>query len=434
MTAASPVRKMTCAGADMVWSMVGLRPDQSRLEEASCVMRMRWLRVAGAHHEGTLMKTARYRVTRRRSVFFLLLLALLLSGLTAVGARPASAGTSAPSWWHGTTCDTYNYPGSYALGASFDGVQACGPGPTQGGTDHLVNFGVGTGEYEWECVELSMRYMYLVYGIAPYYLPNGAQDIVSAYSGSVLKKVSNASGSGVVPSPGDILAFAASATHPVSGHTAVVTAVSVDSSGNGTVTYMQQNASANGWGSVQVTDYLLGDSITGWLHNPNGNPQPPPSISQAAQSTTMQGDFNGDGHTDIAVFYNYPDEQTGLWVFWGNGSGGFSGPTLAWESGTNAWDATAIKAVVADFNGDGRADIAVFYNYGNATTALFMFYSQGTTFSSPVEVWGSGTGNWDWNAMQAVAGDFTGSGKADIAVMYTYPGNLTTIAVLRFSQ
>jgi hypothetical protein len=32
---------------------------------------------------------------------------------------------------------------------------------------------------------------------------------------------------------------------------------------------MQQNASSNGWGSVSATSNTLGDSISGWLHNPN---------------------------------------------------------------------------------------------------------------------------------------------------------------------
>jgi hypothetical protein len=92
-----------------------------------------------------------------------------------------------------------------------------------------------------------------------------------------------------VPSPGDILSFAGSTNHPVYGHTAVVTAVSVDANGNGTVTYMQQNASSNGWGSVTVSGKTLGDSISGWLHQPS-------TLNSNAHS--MSGDFNGDGYSD----------------------------------------------------------------------------------------------------------------------------------------
>src|ERR1700691_4244807 len=97
---------------------------------------------------------------RRTSLILALLLVLMSAALVSAGVRPALASTPAPNWWNGTTCDQGNYPGSYALGASYNGVQACGAGPEQGGTDHLVHFtnssggDVGAGEYEWECVEL----------------------------------------------------------------------------------------------------------------------------------------------------------------------------------------------------------------------------------------------------------------------------------------
>jgi hypothetical protein len=194
------------------------------------------------------------------------LLALVASlSVMVVGSSPAAATASAPAWWNGTVCDTGNYPGSSALAASYNGVQACGPGPMQGGSDHIVRFYTGAwGEYEWECVELVMRYMYLVYGVVPYSAPGG-KDVVNNYPGTYLSKVTN---NGVsVPSPGDILSMDYGGTS--FGHTAVVTAVSVNGSGTGTVTTMQQNvASNNGWGSISVTNKVLAGSVTGWLHAP----------------------------------------------------------------------------------------------------------------------------------------------------------------------
>src|SRR5690348_14727713 len=78
---------------------------------------------------------------------------------TRAHARLTSAAVGTPSWWDGT-CDAGANPGSHPLGASFQGVSACGPGPVQGGHDRLVRFFPGAwGEYEWECVELAMRYM-----------------------------------------------------------------------------------------------------------------------------------------------------------------------------------------------------------------------------------------------------------------------------------
>jgi hypothetical protein len=167
-----------------------------------------------------------------------------------------------PSWWSGN-CDVNNHPGSYLLGASYNGVQACGPGPLQGGYDHLVHFYSGAwGEYEWECVELVTRYMYLVYGVNPY-SANG-NTVVSNYPGSLLAKVSNNGTS--LPASGDIVSEAGTSGNP-NGHTGVVTAVNV-TNGTGTVTIMEENASSTGWGSIPVSGGVLGGGVTGWLHHP----------------------------------------------------------------------------------------------------------------------------------------------------------------------
>jgi hypothetical protein len=184
---------------------------------------------------------------------------VIYSGSTALWAKGKLLTGPSPSWWSGS-CDVGNHPGSHPLGASYNGVVACGPGPTQGGYDHLVHFYSGAwGEYEWECVELVMRYMYLVYGIHPY-SANGST-VVSHYSGSALTKVSNNGSS--LPRPGDIISEGAANTN---GHTAVVTNVSV-TNGKGTVTIMEQNATSTGWGSIAVTGNVLGSSVTAWLHH-----------------------------------------------------------------------------------------------------------------------------------------------------------------------
>src|SRR5947209_2558693 len=68
-----------------------------------------------------------------------------------------------PSWWNGTTCDTTKVSNSAPLGTYYRGLPACGPIglPTNKSTE--VTFPGGWGEYEWQCVELSMRFMYLAY-------------------------------------------------------------------------------------------------------------------------------------------------------------------------------------------------------------------------------------------------------------------------------
>jgi hypothetical protein len=67
-------------------------------------------------------------------------------------------------------------------------------------------------------------------------------------------------------------------------------------------------------------------------------------------------------------------------------------------SNTTCPGTTSIVRMVGDFNGDGKADIAAMYDFGNGETQLFMFAGTGTGFAAPVSTWDSGVGNWYWGA------------------------------------
>lgn len=263
-------------------------------------------------------RTAKHSALLKLFFVTVILGAGLVGALRAVSITQASA--PPPSWWSGD-CDVGNNPGSHALGASYNGVEACGPGPVQGGTDVLVRFFPGAwGEDEWECVELAMRYMYLVYGIHPYDA-NGSQ-VVSNYSGNLLTKVPNNGAS--LPAPGDIISEGATDTP---GHTAIVTEVKVNN-GVGTITIMQQNATSDGWGTIAVSGNMLGSGVTGWLHHPTD--------SAASPSRPAALSFNGALH----VFVREGDNQLSTeswdgssWSGWTSLGGGFAGDPAVISNG-----------------------------------------------------------------------------------------------------
>ncbi|GAQ71167.1 FG-GAP repeat protein [Streptomyces turgidiscabies] len=160
-------------------------------------------------------------------------------------------------------------------------------------------------------------------------------------------------------------------------------------------------------------------------------PPPPPPPPASDNSGTFQGDYNGDGKTDVASFYDYSGGHSALFVWIGNGSGGFAAPVKWWDSGVGGWDQFRTKPFVGDFNGDGKADVGVQYKYDNVSTAIFTFTSTGSAFGSPVSKWSSGGANsWDWGQSSPVVGDYNGDGKADLALMYGYTGATTSLFVL----
>jgi hypothetical protein len=174
-----------------------------------------------------------------------------------------------PIWWDGE-CDTVNFQAttgaaSYPLGAEYRGVKACGPRPfADGGPWRWVSFGAGVSQIEWQCPELSKRFLYLAYGIPPY--PANGNQVVTNYDGDLLEKVWNCT-PGVAPQPDDVLSYGATTTY---GHTSVVASSDVDETGNGTIRVIEQNSSRDGYSTLYVDDWCVTSysDVIGWLHYP----------------------------------------------------------------------------------------------------------------------------------------------------------------------
>jgi hypothetical protein len=165
-----------------------------------------------------------------------------------------------PNWWNGD-CDMNNFPGSYALGGIYRGVKACGPLNSY----QLVSFGAGVSQYEWQCPELPKRYLYLLYGIAP--KSADGINLVNVYDNSHpnLKKIANGTANSGLAA-GDIISYNGPTA---AGHTAIISSVSIDGSGNGSYTTIEQNSSSNGARANSISNWYLNSnsSISVYLHD-----------------------------------------------------------------------------------------------------------------------------------------------------------------------
>jgi len=127
----------------------------------------------------------------------------------------------------------------------------------------------------------------------------------------------------------------------------------------------------------------------------------------------VAGDFNGDGKQDLAVSDCYANTVT---IFLGNGDGTFTlNGTLPMPAGVTGipgdiedpayFDVMA----VADFNGDGKLDLAV----SSLSTGIFtIFLGNGDGTFTPA----SASVNPNGTPISVVAGDFNGDGIPDLAV------------------
>ncbi|MER7051188.1 trypsin-like serine protease, partial [Streptomyces sp. NPDC000351] len=85
--------------------------------------------------------------------------------------------------------------------------------------------------------------------------------------------------------------------------------------------------------------------------------------------STPGSDFNGDGRSDVGVFYDNGALAGGgfrssLWSLTSTGSG-IAEPQLKWDSPDfGSWNASRSKTFSGDFNGDGRSDVGVLYDNG----------------------------------------------------------------------
>jgi hypothetical protein len=149
------------------------------------------------------------------------------------------------------------------------------------------------------------------------------------------------------------------------------------------------------------------------------------------------GDADGDGDLDIVATVGLGNAEFTINVFRNmkteTGSVTFAAIAEEWYRNPVGWaDPNRMKALVGDFNADGKADLAHFYNYDNCQTMLWIHYSRpgDPTRSYPAGalVWDGGVSNVCWHKLNPVAGYFTDDSTGrmtDIVGTYDYDGAYT---------
>lgn len=121
----------------------------------------------------------------------------------------------------------------------------------------------------------------------------------------------------------------------------------------------------------------------------------------------IDGDFNGDGKTDILRWSTTPASNR---LYLSNGDGTFTSSNF-FTPAALADTAGDIGTFVADFNGDGRTDIL---RWSSDASANILYLSNGDgTFTSANVFNGVLLGSSD-HTIGSIIGDFNGDGKADI--------------------
>jgi hypothetical protein len=144
----------------------------------------------------------------------------------------------------------------------------------------------------------------------------------------------------------------------------------------------------------------------------------------ASRARWVTGDFNGDGRSDFGAFYDYLDGGTNLFLWYANASGGFDSQGIKWSGAFRPLNA---RFTTGDFDGDGRTDIAAAYDNGNADMSMLTWHATATGFDAPVTQWRTGPGNWNLAQSSWRGGDFNGDGRADLAAFYDYRDNTANL-------
>jgi hypothetical protein len=198
--------------------------------------------------------------------------------------------------------------------------------------------------------------------------------------------------------------------------------------GNGPVCVAVGDFNGDGIPDVAVTENgatILGTMVSILLGNGDGTFQPGKTYTVDFNPFNLAvGDFNGDGHLDLAVSNFGLDGGGTVSVLLGNGDGSFQAAqnyAVGWSVGWRNQGTSSVA--VGDFNGDGKLDLVV-ANAGGNNASVLLGKGDGTFQAAPNYSAGS-------TSLNVAVGDFNGDGILDLAVANagTTPGFQGTVSI-----
>lgn len=159
-----------------------------------------------------------------------------------------------------------------------------------------------------------------------------------------------------------------------------------------------------------------GDTLTWFVNNSSDGSALIASFGNAPTDFWTPSDFDGDGKDDIAVWRGISDDQpSGNAFFFVLNSSDNTVDTV--DFGVDGDNPT----IVGDYDGDGKADPAVFRQPASAPFGPTTFFYKGSAGGGEITYvqWGDNT-NED---LKAYPGDFDGDGKFDFCVFRRDPVN-----------